>query len=84
MRGLLYLVAFVFQFLGSLLTAAVFRLVWVNCEFNSIMTDTLGVQLSDTLNEPTYSECFWVFMLAGFLRIMFFPFHSPSYGNSKD
>ena len=77
MRGLIYLIGFPFIFIGCLLTAAVFQLFWITFQFNSIVTETLGIQLAENLQNPSYWDSFWVFMLAGFLRIMFFPFDFP-------
>ena len=78
MRGLGYLIAYPFIFIGCLLTAAVFQLFWITFQFNSIVTETLGIQLAENLENPSYWESFWVFMLAGFLRIMFFSFNVPN------
>ena len=75
MRGLGYLLAYPFIFVGCLFTAAVFQLFWITFEFNSIVTEILGIQLAENLQNPSYWYTFWVFMLAGFLRFMFFPFN---------
>ena len=75
MRGLGYLIAYPFTFIGCLLTTLIFQLFWITFEFNSIVTETLGIQLAENLQNPSYWDSFWVFMLAGFLRFMFFPFN---------
>ena len=75
MRGLGYLLLYPFIFIGSLLTAAVFQLFWITFQFNSIVTETIGVSLPGNLENPSYWDSFWIFMLAGFLRMMFFPFN---------
>ena len=77
MRGLGYLIAYPFIFIGCLLTAAVFQLFWITFQFNSIVTETIGVSLPGNLENPSYWDSFWVFMLAGFLRMMFFSFNIP-------
>ena len=83
MRGLGYLIAYPFTFIGCLLTTLIFQLFWITFQFNSIVTKTIGVSLPGSLENPSYWESFWVFMLAGFLRMMYFPFNFNDTG-SKD
>lgn len=83
MRGLLYLLLYPFLFVGCLLTTWIFQLFWIFFQFNKIVTDNLGIDLPPNLENPTYWESFWILMLFGFLRLMFFPLSVPDHSNSE-
>ena len=83
MRGLVYLIAFPFNFIGCLLTTLVFKLSWETFGFNLIIRDELHIPVADNLMNPSYWSCFWIFMAIGFLRIMFWPISDYGGVNSK-